>query len=266
MFPVKLECIYIYKPCAKFPLSLEKLVSFIKNLIEVDIKIRNDFFSHYLGLSKKKEKMLDEISRNLALIRVREPARAEQNQVVFNMDLKYERANLLRKKRKIGGVYDGYKLVELLRGMIPEKESFLRKLHLILTEQLIATFQEDEKRYHLRMSLYGQPSIISLPGIVEAPAKPREFYVRLKFGEQKEMLEREFSQEVISRNDSRMQDVVNGLALQAVFSRLFFAPFCEDSSCLLFNAHWHKELIKSKVEGTLCRAHKRMLEEYRKLS
>ncbi|NIM44429.1 MAG: hypothetical protein GTO54_02165, partial [Nitrososphaeria archaeon] len=36
---------------------------------------------------------------------------------------------------------------------------------------------ESNKRYHARTSVYGVPSVISTTGLVEAPAKPREYYL-----------------------------------------------------------------------------------------
>jgi len=48
---------------------------------------------------------------------------------------------------------------------------------IIITKRLFATFDVVGKHIHLRSSLYSYPSIISLSGIVEAPAKPREYYL-----------------------------------------------------------------------------------------
>src|SRR3990167_2056798 len=62
------------------------------------------------------------------------------------------------------------------RGGYKDEHSFAHS-HIVFTNQLIATWEEDDSRYHARSSVYGFPSIISTAGIVEAPAKPREFYL-----------------------------------------------------------------------------------------
>jgi len=46
--------------------------------------------------------------------------------------------------------------------------------HIVLTKRLFATFGEDE-RLHIRASVYSYPSVISTSGIVEGPAKPKEY-------------------------------------------------------------------------------------------
>jgi hypothetical protein len=43
---------------------------------------------------------------------------------------------------------------------------------------LICTFSEEDWRYHARTIVAGNPSIISTTGIVEAPAKPKEWYIK----------------------------------------------------------------------------------------
>ena len=61
-------------------------------------------------------------------------------------------------------------------------------MHIFLTNRLFATWDEHERRYHARVSLYGFPSIISTTGVVEAPARPRQYYL-LK--QQYEMLKKD---------------------------------------------------------------------------
>jgi hypothetical protein len=46
---------------------------------------------------------------------------------------------------------------------------------IILSEKIFATL-DDFNRPHIRASIYSYPCIISLSGIVEGPAKPKEFY------------------------------------------------------------------------------------------
>ncbi|ALV63435.1 hypothetical protein ADU37_CDS17360 [Thermococcus sp. 2319x1] len=51
----------------------------------------------------------------------------------------------------------------------------------LITDRLIATFGEDG-RYHLRMIVMEPAAIISLKGILCAPAKPLQYYMMHSFG------------------------------------------------------------------------------------
>ena len=74
-------------------------------------------------------------------------------------------------------LYDGFVMQKMFAEMIPIEELSLDHIHIILTTLLTCTFSEDDWRYHGRAVICGTPSIISITGIIEAPAKPREFYL-----------------------------------------------------------------------------------------
>ena len=61
--------------------------------------------------------------------------------------------------------------------MINENESNTDHVHIVFEDRLICTFSEEDWRYHARTIIAGNPSIISTAGIVEAPAKPKEWYI-----------------------------------------------------------------------------------------
>jgi hypothetical protein len=60
--------------------------------------------------------------------------------------------------------------------LLPERELELSHAHVVFTNRLFGTRDESDGRYHMSVSVYGFPSLISTTGIVEAPAKPKEFY------------------------------------------------------------------------------------------
>ena len=76
-------------------------------------------------------------------------------------------------------LYDGFELQKILRGLISDDESKSDILHLVLTNKLTCTFDNSDYRYHGRALIASNPSIISTTGIIEAPAKPREYYMEL---------------------------------------------------------------------------------------
>jgi hypothetical protein len=75
-------------------------------------------------------------------------------------------------------LYDGFMLQRLFETMINESESNTDHVHIMFEDRLICTFSEEDSRYHARTIVGGSPSIISTTGIVEVPAKPKEWYIK----------------------------------------------------------------------------------------
>ena len=92
-------------------------------------------------------------------------------------EIEYEKRRILGKTKSFGILYDGYYLQKLSLETMPVEERRIGLVPIIFTNRLFATWDENDRRYHLRTSLYGLPSIISTTGIIEAPAKPREYYL-----------------------------------------------------------------------------------------
>lgn len=161
-------------------------------------------------------------------------------------------------------LYDGFELQRILAERIPATES--DHVHLVLTDMLACTFSEDDWRYHGRAVVCGTPSIISSAGIVEAPAKPKEFYLAQLGGMADVIrLKKQFAGRFIDYGDPRIADAAAAYALQAFF---FFVadgePFCDDKDCLLYNAHWQEELINMVEKGRLCVSHRLMANKFNK--
>ena len=64
--------------------------------------------------------------------------------------------------------------------------------------------------------------------------------------------------------DYRINFIAVGYVLQALFFFLTEGdPFCNDSNCRLYNAHWQEELIHSQIEtGKICNEHASILHEF----
>lgn len=142
-------------------------------------------------------------------------------------------------------------------------------IDILLTDKLIATYEESDRRLHLRAAVFSYPAVISTSGIVEAPAKPRAYYLQkqkyslLKAWELKEgQVKREFKDRFIDYHDKRLQEVLKGYVSQAIFFYLNAGPFCANKTCRLFNAHWQEELIASQIKsGKFCKAHQQELKK-----
>lgn len=138
--------------------------------------------------------------------------------------------------------------------------------HIILTTKLFAT-PDEFCRPHIRASSYGSPSIISLSGIVEGPAKPREYYqYKQKYSRlgvwqiEEPEIRNKFKGRFIDYGDKRLTGVVNGYIAQALFYFITGKPFCLRKACRLYNSHWQKDLIFSQIKkARFCAFHKSLL-------
>ncbi|MEE8401186.1 MAG: DUF6775 family putative metallopeptidase [Candidatus Hydrothermarchaeaceae archaeon] len=218
------------------------------------IKVRGDFIKYHAG------DRIEEIGAGLAGIRVADVAAPFKYNEPLYGEIEYEKRVLFGGAKPFGVLYDGLKLYGLLQSLIPEGERNLDNIHIILTDRLFGTFDEDDLRYHARVIICGFPSIISTTGIVEAPAKPREFYVEKQFYGRDELaleeLKRKFKDRFIDYGDSRMAEILKGYVMQAVFYQAFREAFCEDKDCRLYNAHWQEEMINAQLNGPeFCKRH-----------
>lgn len=104
--------------------------------------------------------------------------------------------------------------------------------------------------------MYGFPSLISTTGIVEAPAKPKEFYelkqeyVALGLPVPIEELKKKFRGRFIDYDDERLTEIMKGYVMQALFYHIFGEPFCRERRCRLFNAHWQEEVLEAQLGQT----------------
>jgi hypothetical protein len=169
-------------------------------------------------------------------------------------------------------LYDGFVMQKMFAEMIPAAEINLAHIHIIFTSLLTCTFSEDDWRYHGRAVICGTPSIVSTTGIVEALAKPREFYLPQLGGTATatdiSSLKKKFAGRFIDYDDDdRITAASINYALQAIF---FFItggePFCNNKDCRLYNAHWQEDLIHTIEKRILCNHHRNLANKFVKES
>lgn len=267
--------LHLYAEPSSLALALDELVTWIQGLLpRLRIDLRPPFLTGYLeALSpKEQEAALDCLAVGWAQARVRNPARPFVVAEPLYGEVAYERRRLTNpQSRAFGVLYDGEFVQLLLRDLIDKAEANLGHIHVIFTNQLLGTFDEDDRRYHARVSLYGSPNIISTNGLVESPAKPREYYLlkqqyaALGMGDAAAILEAEFEGRVVAPDDPRLTEIVKGYLMQSIFYHLTGDPFCPDAHCRLFNAHWQEEVIRAQLGGSyqFCPAHQAILEGWR---
>jgi hypothetical protein len=216
----------------------------------------------------EREVLLQRLAIGFAKARVHDPFKPVEEREPLYGEITYERRRLTTRGEARGVVYDGFMVQELLASLFDREELNRWSLPLVFTNQLLATFDESDRRYHLRTVILGYPAIVSTTGLVEAPAKPREFYLaREQFRSMgldaiSPVLASELRDRCLLPNDERLTEVAKGYALQAVFYALFGEAFCDDKDCRLYNAHWQEEMLHAQLDGAydLCPRHETMLQ------
>lgn len=257
--------VYLYGDPSAAPPDLRTVAAHIKRVCGIPARVRKEFLVHH------KVRDLDALARELAAARVSDLARPlPETEPPLPLAL-FERRQLGSPERRVSGVlYDGVRVQQILRTVLPPKERSLAFVHIVFTSRLLGMFDDADRRYHARAIVVGYPSLISTSGLVEAPAKPREFYVakralRIETADARyESLKESFAGRFLDFEDPRLTRVAKGYALQALFYHATGAPFCEDRDCVLFNAHWQEELLHAQVEsGLLCARHRKVAETLR---
>ena len=82
-------------------------------------------------------------------------------------------------------------------------------------------FDENDRRFHARPIICGSPTIISIPSIVEGPARPKAYYFKQMMkdllSKNSKEIDNEFANRYVSYGDPRLPQVATGYAIQAVF-------------------------------------------------
>jgi hypothetical protein len=249
--------------------GVQEIIRYLKRWMKgSNIDFRGNFFQYHLKCLPEEERPggARRLAQELASLRIRDATRRDsENRRPMEGEVSYERRRIEQGDFKSYGIlYDGFGLQRVFSNLIAEGERHLDHCHIIFTSQLLGTWDEDDQRYHARVSVYGFPSLISTTGVVEAPAKPREFYLKRRLGIPLEALKAEFRGRFIDHGDPWLTDVIKGYVMQALFFHMTGNPFCDDPNCRLYNAHWQEELIRSQLNGKyeFCANHQRFLNRH----
>lgn len=263
----KPKYLHIYDGAQPGGVDAARLAHFIGDEAGLDnVQVRQDFLRHWIisqGLDAGEKQ---EIARRIAALKITSPDRKIEPREPIYGEISFELRFLGAGGGKPSGIiYDGFAMTALMAELIAPEEANLDHCHIALTNQLPGAWDEDDLRCHARAAVYGYPSIISTTGLVEAPAKPREFYVGKMLGVERADSEMSaFTDECLRRDDPRMTDALKGYVLQALFLHVTGTPFCDDPDCRLFNAHWQSELIRAQLRhaADLCDAHRKEMESW----
>jgi len=260
----RLNRVFLYNEGAAEALDIEEIAQYLRmKLGQVEVEVRGNPFALY----RLPDGILD-CARRIASVKIQDATRrTSSGQEPLYGEIEYEKRRILGKTRAFGVLYDGLELQRLFFEFIPREQRSLEFVHIFFTNRLFATWEESDRRYHARTSVYGIPSVISTTGLVEAPARPREYYLLKQQCEMlgKDLLELKdrFKGIVIDYEDERLTEVVKGYVMQAVFYSLVGDPFCQDKGCRLYNAHWQEEVVFAQLGSgyEFCPRHTKFLED-----
>jgi len=183
-------------------------------------------------------------------------------------EIAYEEGRILGKNKSTGILYDGFLLSETFESIPGLVNGTLDALHIVLTERLVGSLDRFDRRYHARAVIFGYPHVISITGVVEAPARPREYYmIRRQYrgtGMIPPGVDGSMKERYLEHGDPRIGEVLKGYALQCLFYQATGDPFCNEKGCRLFNAHWQEELIYAQLgsDEELCEKHRETLKDF----
>lgn len=236
-------------------IKIEDLANFIRDAFRVKVQIRKNIFNYFQS----------DIARDLASCRIFDTRTPFERHSPTLEEIRFEEESFANNKETNIIMYDGFEFNKVITNIIPENELDSDKFHLVCTNKLTCTFDFDDHRYHGRAVICSNPSIISTTGMIEAPAKPREFYLSLLTnitqGLNVDIIENQFKGKYLEYHDSKISEIIKGYALQALFYYLTGESFCESKECRLFNAHWQADLLHSQIaSGKLCNRHQQILD------
>jgi len=257
---LKLSKVFLYDEPSIPEIKTDRLGEFIKEKFCVEVEIRERFFEFFKESTRK-------FAYDLAASRIFNPLTSFEKHIPTPEEVIFEENSFTNFTNTSNIVmYDGFEFKQIIANAIPQSESQSDIFHLICTDKLTCTYDYDDYRYHGRAVICSNPGIISTTGIIEAPAKPREYYLKMfeniPEGLNFDVLKNQFKGRYLEYHDVKLSEIIKGYAMQALFYYLTGQPFCESKDCRLYNSHWQEDLLHSQIESSrLCDQHQKILDE-----
>jgi hypothetical protein len=252
---LKISKIILYDEPSVPEIQLDKLVKFLQEIFSITVEIRDSILKF----------ASTDTAYKIAECKVFNLRKDFEKHTPTNEEVLFEESNFQDTSKTENIImYDGFRLQKVLANLISEKENMENIFHVFFTNKLTCTYDNNDYRYHGRALIGSNPSIISTTGIIEAPAKPREYYFDLMTnftqGVNVDTIKQKYKGTYLEYNDLRLTKIIEGYLLQAIFYYETGEPFCDSSDCRLFNAHWQKDLLHSQLdECKLCENHQKIL-------
>ena len=264
---MKVSKIFLYNEPAVQEIQILNLKNFLLETFHVDVKIKECIFNNL------DVKDMEKISG----CRIFEPKIPFKKHLPNKQEIDFEKSvcentKLMENTTKVENaeriedvvMYDGYEIQNVINSTISQDYLSQNNLHVIFTNKLICTYDNMDHRYHGRTIICSNPAIISTTGMIEAPAKSREYYLEAMKckvqGLDIKSVKKNHSGEFLDYHDQRLSKIAEGCLLQAIFYYITGDAFCDSLDCRLNNAHWQKDLIYSQIKiSKLCKKHQKIL-------
>jgi len=265
---LKISKIFLYNEPAVQEIQISNLKNFLLKTFHVDVEIKECIFNN-LGV---------ETVEKISSCRIFEPKVPFKKHLPNKQEIDFEKSvckdtklmektTMVEDAKKIEDVvmYDGFDLQNIIYDVITKNDSESNNLHIVFTNRLICTYDTADSRYHGRTVICSNPAIISTTGMIEAPARPREYYFEaMKYkmqGLDIQDIKKKYSEKFLDYHDNRLSKISEGCLLQAIFYYMTGDAFCDSLDCRLNNAHWQKDLLYSQLKiGKLCNKHQAILD------
>jgi len=237
--------IYIYQDEPSPSLDINRVSLFLKSL-NFNVVVRGPLFE----IDSNQQKGFTEYLDSIKILDIESPLDTRHHTDQIN--------NLESNTREVrDNFFDGYwlqrKLYSDIFSHFPDEKGD-NCLQIVVTGKLFGTF--GTRRYHARVLLTGEPCLISTSGIVEAPARPREYYfAKAKFmaeGKNIAELDEIFEGRFIEYDSPKITDITCSYLLQLIKYRYTGDPFCSSDKCCLYNSHWQEEVLDLQYKKELC--------------
>ena len=258
---MEISKIILYNEPSVPEIDITNIEKFIVNTFQIKTEIRNNIF----------ENLNQKMYENIASSRIFNLKKKFKKHIPSIEEILIESENRDMSNREEMILYDGIELNKIIAESIPSEEKNQDVLNIIFTNKLTCTFDENDFRYHARAWVGSNPIIISTTGTIEAPAKPKQYYLDLMTNFSKEgigEIKKKYKGQFLEYGDFRMPGIIEGYVLQAIFYYETGDAFCDNKQCRLFNAHWQKDLFISQIDNKkMCKKHEeRMIKIRNKIS
>jgi len=254
---LKISKIILYNEPTVSEIQIERLQKFLKESFPINVETRGNIFND----------LDDNGYEKIASTRIFDIKKPFQKHLPTIDEVLIEKENRDMSKKEDLVLYEGIEFQMVISDLIVKNKSNADTLHIIFTNKLPCTFDEDDSRYHARAIICSNPSIISTTGIVEAPAKPRQYYLDMMTNFSNEdinNIKKKYKGRFIEYHDSRTSKIIEGYLLQAIIYYETGEAFCTDKKCRIYNSHWQEDLIYSQLENKkLCKKHEAILKGLR---
>ena len=231
----------------------DEIARWLGECVDASVDVHDRFLG---GLD---DETADELAEEFARARVLSPYERETGNTMTGI-VRYEERALENPERAGGVIYDGF---AVQRALYPHAvdSSDDGTLSVVLLDRVLGTWGDDG-RWHKRVVVLGRPTLVSVPGLYEAPAKPEAYYKeKSKYAmtgdvPPREYLENKVEGDFLVEDDPRTTDALKGYVLAGYHYTTTGDAFCDDERCRLYDAHRQEDLVRAQLrEPEFCEEH-----------